>query len=200
MILLEEMQSPRLSSALRPRDLVHLDTEMTLLEAARTMDKGALMRIFDLYASPLYNYALRLCGDPVKADQTVGDVFAKFLDQLAAGRGPRLSLRAYLYKMTYHCIVDEARHAHRIAPLEVLNTVQREDSAFVNLENRLLFDKIMQAIRNDLTTDQRHVIILRFLEGMSIKETAAIIGKHVNNVKMIQTRAIEALRKRLMGK
>ena len=50
---------------------------------------------------------------------------------------------------------------------------------------------------NDLTEDQRQVIILRYLEEFSLKETALIIGKKVNNVKVIQNRAVAALRKTL---
>jgi RNA polymerase sigma-70 factor (ECF subfamily) len=53
----------------------------------------------------------------------------------------------------------------------------------------------MQAIREELTEDQRHVIILRFLEGFSLRETAKIVGKQVNYVKVIQNRGIAALRK-----
>ena len=90
-----------------------METEITLLEAARSMNQEALVAIFDLYATPLYNYALRLCSDPVAADNVVGDVFAKFLDQLAAGKGPNTNLRSYLYQTTYHLIVDEARFSRR---------------------------------------------------------------------------------------
>ena len=77
------------------------------------MNKDALVKVFDLYASSLFNYALRLCGDAVLADHIVGDVFVKLLEQLNAGNGPRSNLRAYLYEMTYHRIIDEARSARR---------------------------------------------------------------------------------------
>jgi RNA polymerase sigma-70 factor, ECF subfamily len=50
-------------------------------------------------------------------------------------------------------------------------------------------------MNTDLTEDQRHVIILRFLEDFSLKETAEIIGKEVNNIKVIQNRGIAKLRK-----
>jgi len=46
-----------------------METDRTLLNAARTMDQDALVKIFDLYSSPLYKYTLRLCGDPVTADR-----------------------------------------------------------------------------------------------------------------------------------
>src|SRR5215211_6632189 len=103
-----------------------METELLLLNAAKRMDKDAIVKIFDLYAAPLYNYALHVCGDPVMADHIVGDVFAKLLEQFAAGNGPTSNLRSYLYETAYHKIVDEARYSRRRAPLEAL-TSYRDD-------------------------------------------------------------------------
>jgi len=173
-----------------------MEADISLLEAARSMDQEALVAIFDLYSAPLYKYALRLCNDPLAADNVVGDVFAKFLDQLAAGKGPNSNLRSYLYQTTYHLIVDEARFSHREAPLEVIDYVQGSgNTPLTGLENRILVDTLIIAIRNELTEDQRHVIVLRFIEGFSLRETADIIGKQVYNVKVIQNRGIAKLRK-----
>jgi RNA polymerase sigma-70 factor (ECF subfamily) len=178
--------------------IVTRDSDVTLLEAARQMDRSALVKIFDLYSTALYNYALRLCNDALIADYIVGDVFAKLLEQLSAGKGPSSNLRSYLYEMTYHLVVDEARYSNRGVSFEVVEYIQQDGySNVISLENRILYDAILKAVQNDLTEDQRHVIILRFLEGFSLQETATIIGKAVSNVKVIQNRAISALRKSL---
>lgn len=174
------------------------EDEMALLEAARSMNRDALVKIFDSYSSALYNYAFRLCNDSHMADHVVGDVFAKLLDQFSMGRGPSLNLRSYLYEMAYHVIVDQARAKQREAVLETAEALQYEGYAqFVELENQLLLETIMRAIKNDLTDIQRHVIILRFMEGFSLRDTATIVKKEVNNVKVIQNRAIATLRKAL---
>lgn len=172
------------------------ESESSLLEAARAMNKDALVKIFDLYSHALYNYALRLCNDPLTADYVVGDVFAKLLDQFSAGNGPNTNLRSYLYETAYHLVVDEARYFNRQAPLDIVDAQSQDKySVFNSLENQVLIKSIMLAIRNHLTRDQRHVIVLRFLEGFSLLETASIIGKEVSHVKVIQNRAIATLRK-----
>ena len=61
---------------------VSRESDMTLLEGARRMDRESLVKIFDLYSSVLYNYVYRLCNDALKADFIVGDVFAKLLEHL----------------------------------------------------------------------------------------------------------------------
>ena len=175
-----------------------METDNTLLIAARMMDKDALVRIFDLYSSALYKYAARLCGDPLMADHVVGDVFAKLLDQLASGNGPRSNLRSYLYETAYHLIIDEARYSQRRVSLEEAPWPRQDaNSAFPGSEDQIMLKQILHAMRDELTDDQRHVIILRFLEEFSIRETAAILGKREEHVKVIQNRAIAALRRAL---
>jgi RNA polymerase sigma-70 factor (ECF subfamily) len=169
--------------------------DLTLLDSARQMNADALIKIFDLYSRPLYNYALRLCSDPIMADTIVGDVFGKLLEHLSSGRGPASNLRSYLYEMAYHLVVDDARYSSREVSLDLVDGFGHDDSSlYIKFENRMLFERVMLAIRKDLTKDQRHVIILRFLEGFSVRETASIIGKDASNVKVIQNRALTKLR------
>ena len=172
-----------------------METDYPLLEAARKMDQEALVQIFDLYASPLYKYALRMCRDSILADHIVGDVFAKLLEQFAAGKGPSSHLRSYLYETAYHLIIDETRSSQQCAPLDVLTWSRPENpSGSLGMEDRLMFELIVHAIQQELTEGQRHVIVLRFLEEFSLRETAAILGKDVGLVKVIQSRAVAKLR------
>ena len=169
-----------------------------LLKAARKLDQMALAEIFDLYAPAIFRYALRLCQDPIEADNVVGDVFARLLEQLAAGKGPRTNLRSYLYQIAYHVVVDHARDMHQVVPLEAILDKQDGNLTIAGeIEDKAMLDTIMSSINLDLTMDQRHVIILRFVEDFSPQETADILGKSVDNVKVIQTRAIAKLRQLL---
>ena len=175
-----------------------METDRELLNSARGRNKDALIQIFDHYASALYYYAMRLIRDPVIADHIVGDVFTKFLEQIWSGKGPKTNLRSYLYQMTYHLIIDQVRSSRRSAPLEVANSlVDDVHSSSSSLENQMLLEVVLKVIQNELTDDQRHVIVLRFFEEYSLKETAEILGKQVDNIKMLQNRAIAKLRKNL---
>lgn len=175
-----------------------MNADTMLLAAMRNMSKDALMQVFVLYAPALYKYAYRLSHNAVVADQIVGDVFTKLLEHISSGRGPALNMRSYLFEITYHLVVDEARYSQRRAPLDAFDLTLSDGSPIqLSAENRILFETVRRAIVNDLTQDQWHVIILRFLEGFSVKETALITGKTVVNVKVIQTRAIASLRRAL---
>jgi RNA polymerase sigma-70 factor, ECF subfamily len=173
-----------------------MENDKDVLNSTGGWSKDALEKIFELYASALYNYALRLGHDPIIADHIVGDVFAKLLEQMSSGRGPTTNLRSYLYQATYHMIIDHGRSSRRSAPLEVADFLNPDvRSTTAKLEDQAMFDLILKTMRNHLTEDQRHVIVLRFLEEFSLNETAAILGKGVSHIKVIQGRALAKLRK-----
>lgn len=168
--------------------------DITLLKAIRNLDQDALTDVFDQYAPLLYKYALRLCGNPDEADDIVGHVFSELLRHLKIGNGPRDNLRAYLFQIAYHKIVDQARDRQRTTPLDNFGSVSNGDAINLSHEEKEQIDTLDTMIKDRLTPDQRHIILLRFIENFSLKETAEITGKSINNIKIIQNRAITRLR------
>jgi RNA polymerase sigma-70 factor (ECF subfamily) len=174
--------------------------EPSLLKAAKRLDQDALAAIFETYAPAIYRYSLRLCHDPIESDHIVGDVFAQLLEKFATGEGPLTNLRSYIYQIAYRLIVDRARSNHRFSPLEAIDNLQgvsSSQSTQSQVEDQVLMEKLISSLDNELSETQKHVIVLRFLEDFSLRETAAIVGKKVNNVKVIQNRGIAKLRRSL---
>lgn len=170
-----------------------------LILAAKKFDGDALRTIFDSYSSPIYNYALRLCQDGVEADNIVGDVFALLLDQLAKGKGPDTNLRSYLYQTAYRLVIDHSRERQHIGSLDLLERTTNEDSPVAfEAEQDSELEALLHAMNTEITADQRHVLMLRFVEGFNVEETARITGKSIANVKVIQSRGVEKLR-RVLG-
>ncbi len=169
-----------------------------LLQDVRRMDAEALTEVFDLYAHTLYKYAFCHCGNAIMADQIVGDVFVKLLEQLSQGNGPNSNIRSYLFEIAHHLIVDEFRRDRRTACIDTVEfTLRAANYTDMTAEDQILMDIVLRTIKSDLTENQRHVIILRFMEGFSLKETAQIMGKTVTNIKVLQIRAVAILRKAL---
>ena len=172
--------------------------ETAVVTAVGSLDQDALAAIFDEYAPALYRYLLRLGVASQEADQTVGDVFARLLEKIAEGKGPRTNLRSYLFQIAYHLVVDRAREQQRTAPLDLADTVKEEmEPVHSRTEEKMLLEELSIAMERELTADQRNVIVLRFQEDFSLKETAAIIGKDINAVKALQNRGINRLRQAL---
>ena len=171
---------------------------VALLKAAQKLDEEALIAIFDQFAPAIYKYALRLCHDQIVADHIVGDVFAQLLEQFAAGKGPRTNLRSYLYQTAHRLIVDRSGNNQRHAPLRIAAETYKTGQLTLTssqMEERVMLEALVSAMNTELSEEQRYVIILRFLEDFSLKETAEILGKDVNNIKVMQNRGIARLRK-----
>lgn len=162
---------------------------------AATLDRDALAAIFDKYAPALYKYLLRLNVGSQGADQIVGDVFARLLDKFVEGKGPGKNIRSYLFQIAYHLVVDDARERKHTVPLGFADSGKEEfESVQSRVEEKILFEKLSKVMNRELTEEQKNVIVLRFQEDFSLKETAEIVGKNVNAVKALQNRAIGRLR------
>ena len=168
-----------------------------LLKAALKMDQGALIAIFDQYALDIYKYLYTLCNDPVVSDEIVGDVFSELLEQCATGPESIINLRIFLYQVAYRRVVEynitgqDRKRSKTNAKILIPIT---QSPALSDEENKQI-GALLVAINSHLNDIQRHVMILRFLEGFSLKETAVIVGKSVSSVKVAQNRALARLQK-----
>jgi len=177
-----------------------MNQEPALTLPAGPLDRDAFAAIFDAYAPAIYKYLRRLNVGPQEADQLVGDVFARLLDKYVEGKGPQENLRSYLFQIAYHLVVDEARERQRAAPIDIADSVKEDlEPVQSRVEDKLFFENLLKIMDRELTEEQKNVIVLRYQEDFSLKETAEIVGKNVNAIKALQNRAIGRLRKVLGG-
>ncbi len=171
--------------------------ESRLLRAATKLDKDALIVVFDTYAPAIYNYALRLCGDPAESDKIVGNVFTQLLEKVTADKGIPVNLRSYLYQVAYHFVNKQICRTPYLASLETGKRSPNEippGSMQTPVAETTAMERFRSAFNNALSDLQRHVIILRFLEDFSADETAMIIGTTVNQVKAVQNLGLAILK------
>jgi RNA polymerase sigma-70 factor, ECF subfamily len=171
-----------------------MSDDSDLLRAAKKLDQGALASIFDQFAPAIYKYCLRLSGNSAEADDIVGEVFEQLINQFSKGKGPRDNLRSYLYQIAYHRVVDHSRERRNISALDGSMPSGPGDLPAARQEDQEMLNALEAAMRTELTEDQRHIVILRYMENFDLKETADITGKPIGNVKVIQSRAIAKLR------
>lgn len=165
-----------------------------LLERARQGDKVAIGDIYRQYVDSIYQFCRLRLGDPQSAEDITSTVFTKFIHALAQGKGPRYHLRGWLFKVARNAIYDTYGKKQTL-PIETIE--QWVDVESIEPEN-VVFDAIhADAIRANITMlspDQQDVLLLRFDQQLSLRETADILGKNVNTVKALQLRAVKRLR------
>jgi len=174
-------------------------SEADLLRGARAFDMQDLAEIYDRYSPGLYGYSMRLLGDPVLAEDCVSETFSRFLKGLRAGQGPAEHLQAYLYRVAHNWITDYYRRSPP-PDLELDELLVERDAILPEAQvfQHLEQERVRNALRM-LTPDQRQVIILRFLEGWENEKVAEAVQKPITAVKALQHRALQALKRWLVG-
>jgi RNA polymerase sigma-70 factor (ECF subfamily) len=174
--------------------------ENELLTGARELDIDALAQIHDCFYEQIYRYAHYRTGDAQVAEDAASEVFVRLLDALQNGKPPRESLRGWLFGTASNVINDHFRRHYR-TPDENLETHTRLPAgAEVDPEHQLqtyLAHVQLRSTLSQLTPDQQHVITLRFGQGLSHREVARLMNKSEGAVKLLQLRALRALRRLL---
>ena len=140
-------------------------------------------------------------GDPDLAEEITSQVFLRLIEKIDIFRiAPRDNVAifsAWLYRLAHNKMVDVLRSRKRTqeAPLEHAMHVSA-GRLLDDVEERLDFERVLATLEY-LNDQQREVILLRFVEEMSIAETAQIMQKSEGAVKALQHRALESLRRHL---
>jgi RNA polymerase sigma-70 factor (ECF subfamily) len=157
-----------------------------------------LAAIYDAFHLPIYRYIYRQVSDVEAARDLTADVFHRLLQALQKGNGPSQDSKAWLYRTAHNIVVDYYRRQQHCDHLPLFdNIVDTDVSLAEDAETRLRAGAVRQALVA-LTPDQRQVIALKFLAGLTNQETAQVMEKPVGAVKSLQHRALEALRRQLI--
>jgi len=170
----------------------------TLLTRVHQFDPQALAELHDQFYPQVYRYVAYRLNDTQVCEDISSEVFVRLLDVLKKKGQTVQSIRAWLLGTANHLVMDHYRGNYR-RPVDNLTDhdyIPDHGSLEGDAETRETRLEVGNALLN-LTGDQQHVITLRFSQEMSLEETAQILGKTVSAVKVLQYRALAALRRQL---
>ncbi len=172
--------------------------ERLLVDAARAGSEAALSELYTLYFPRVYRYILARTGNTYDAEDLAEEVFMRVLDAIERFQWREAPFSAWLFRIAHNAVISQRRKdgaRGRPTPLSEGLAVDTQGPAEL-VENRLALNEIMRAAQG-LPEAQRRVISLRFAAGLSVAETARVMGKGEGNVKVIQHKAIAKLREML---
>ncbi|MCB0217929.1 MAG: sigma-70 family RNA polymerase sigma factor [Chloroflexi bacterium] len=169
------------------------EAERSLLERARRLDMRAHAEIFDAHYPAIFRYLRLRLPDAELAEDLGAEVFTRLLEAMRDGRGPRESLRGWLYGVAANCVADHHRRQGLAQRSEhAVPAPSAAPDPARQAEGRLRDETLDQALRQ-LSEEQQHVIALRFGSEMRIREVAEAMGKSEGAVKQLQARAVARL-------
>ncbi len=172
--------------------------EVDLVARAQRGEVNAIGALYDQHHESIFRYMWLRLADPELAEDLTSDVFLRMLDALPRYQAQGIPFRAWLYRIAHNLVVDYFRRTNQHMPLalKAVDDQYAEDDPGATIEQTLLAERV-QAALTQLEPSQCEVVTLRFLLGLSLQETALVVGKSEAAIKSLQHRGLGALRRAL---
>ncbi len=166
-----------------------------LIARAQRGDTAAFGDLYERYLMTIFRYVFYRVGETNEAEDLTETVFLKAWEALDRYRVREVPFRAWLYRIAHNTLIDCYRTTKETVPfddqLELPDPADRPDELFDLKESRTAVTQALQI----LPPDYQHVLTLRFISGLSHSETSQVLGRSEEAVRVLQHRALNALRK-----
>jgi RNA polymerase sigma-70 factor (ECF subfamily) len=172
-----------------------MDELHEVVERAKAGDSAAFATLYERFQPEIYRYLARHLGaHRHEAEDLTAEVFLKVFERLQGYEFRGLPFSAWLFRIARNRLIDHvrARPKRPVGSIEDKPGIA-ELGAQEALDRSLDRMELARALRR-LTDERRQVVVLRFLEGRSVAETAAALGKTEDAVKKLQARGLARLR------
>lgn len=179
--------------------LPDIEEEDRLLVAARGGNQAAILQIYELYFPPVYQYIRLRVGERPLAEDLASEVFTQMLEAFRGASAPQKSLRGWLFRVARFTLHDHYTKTRKVPIVELDDWMGDESAESLEQEmaRKLELEEVRQALKT-LKPEYQEVLILRFGQLLSVQEAADIMGKNVGALKVLQVRALQQLRSRLI--
>jgi RNA polymerase sigma-70 factor, ECF subfamily len=175
------------------------DAAWQLVRAAQQGDRSAFAELYNRYVDVVFRYVLfRVGGDRAMAEDVTSETFLRALRRIETISYQGRDVGAWFVTIARNLVLDHVKSSrHRmevstadiVEPPATLNTgggpEQEVLAAVTNAE-------LLRCIQ-ELNADQRECIVLRFIQGLSVAETARIMQRNEGAIKALQHRAVRRL-------
>ena len=171
----------------------------SLCRRAKKANKDAASQLLKIYYADIFTYLRRLCGSKQDAEDLTQEVFVKVWSSLDGFKG-HSKFSTWLYRIAHNTYIDwQRRNTSSIQS----NTdrwwqecIDETPGPFANLAERQLAQQLYEAV-DWLDEDKKQVVHLHYYQGLSLKETAKVLGVATSTVKYRLREVFKILRTKI---
>lgn len=165
-------------------------------------DEKAFGKLYDKYVTPIYRFVFFRVNNTEDAEDLTAEVFLKTWQYLASGQKTVENFKALLYRIANNLVVDYYRQSgHELNFLDQDQWLQIVDLTH-NLEEEIRkkddINQLYQSI-NKLNDSEKELLIMRYVDDLSVKEIAVILDKNSGTIRVALHRATKALKNIIKG-
>ncbi len=170
---------------------------MSLVERAQAGDADAFGELYDRYVDQVYRYIAYRVGSTQLAEDLTSETFLRALRRIGSFTWQGRDVGAWFVTISRNLIADHyksGRYRLEMTTDDVTESGKAptisgpEAEVLESMQNKVLLEAIKK-----LNAEQQECVVLRFLQSLSVAETAAIMGKNEGAIKALQYRAIRTL-------
>jgi len=170
---------------------------IALVELARTGDKDAFGLLFDHYHPSVYRFVYYRTRSQTLAEDLASETFFRALRSMNNFRWQGKDFGAWLMTIARNLTTDHFK-AGRTRLEQTTEDMGLHDATAEGPETAVMASLTNEALLislQQLPKEQQECLIMRFLQGMSIAETAQVLGRSEGAVKQLQLRGVRNLAK-----
>jgi RNA polymerase sigma-70 factor (ECF subfamily) len=172
-------------------------TVADLVARSQAGEAEAFGLLYDRYVDLVYRYIYYRVNNPNLAEDLVSETFLRALRRIDSFTWQGRDFAAWLVTIARNLIADHfksGRYRLEITTEDILETgpTQTTDGPENLVLDALTNETLLIAVKK-LNPEQQECIVLRFLQGLSVSETALAMGKNDGAIKALQYRAVRAL-------
>jgi len=183
-----------------PKNLLEKFKEKQALSKLKSHDKEAFIKVYDENVKDIHRFVYFKISNKEEANDITSMIFLKAWNHIQNNSLENSkTLRALLYKIARNTIIDYYReHNNKITAslddednrIEVIDEVQDPQEKLDEQANLELIKRKLPLLKDEY----REVIIMKFINDLSLEEMADISGKTRGNIRVLLHRALNALR------
>lgn len=170
-----------------------------LVALAQQGDGEAFGEVYDAYVDSVYRYLYYRVGSHALAEDLTSETFLRALRRIDSFSWQGKDIGAWFTTIARNLVADHVKSSRfklEVSTADMLDADRGDDGIEAEVLGRLQSAALLDAVRR-LKPEQQECVVLRFLQGLSVAETAEVLGRSEGAVKQLQLRAVRALAKLL---
>ncbi|HEY7593796.1 MAG TPA: sigma-70 family RNA polymerase sigma factor [Actinophytocola sp.] len=166
-----------------------------LVHAAQAGDRSAFAQLYDRYVDVVFRYVLFRVGDRELAEDVTSETFLRALRRIESVSYQGRDVGAWFVTIARNLVLDHVKSSRfrlEVATAEVDDSKPADSGPEQQVLSTLTRTALLECV-GQLGDDQRECIVLRFLQGLSVAETAKVMARNEGAVKALQHRAVRRL-------
>lgn len=160
----------------------------------RSGDSDAFAFFYEQYVTRIYRFVFIKVSDKRVAEEITQDIFLKVWQHVVDKKHIK-SFQAFIFRIARNTVIDYYRQANRQElPLDyVEESLSEDDKSVSKIDKSIDTNQILEQIKK-LKNEYQEILLLRYVEDLSIEEISQVLQKDKNNVRVTLHRAIKKLK------